>query len=238
MARRNAFSGLQEQTPMNNEPKEQSPDSLALPERQNPRQPLDLIPTAQPRKKRNRKWEQVHKAETVTYRGVPREYHDWIEDLSEGLSVPRDEVIRAFLEYSVSQYRNGKLPLYAYPKAQRMTLFPEGEKATLVSPSQNKDVSGWLNEAFPVAPKKERGVRKKKGEKGQGTTPRWQIRVTYRIPILLKQEVRSIAEEHTLPVGEVVWFFIDQALKAYREGKLPLQSAPKMIGKTLFQDRC
>jgi len=61
-------------------------------------QPLDLIPTANFRKKRTRKWENAHRAETVTYRGVPRQVVEWIVEISQSLSVPRDEVVRAFLD--------------------------------------------------------------------------------------------------------------------------------------------
>ena len=236
MARRDAFSGLREPTSLSNEAGEQHPAESTLTERHDTRQPLDLIPTAQPRKKRSRNWERTHRAETVTYRGVPCEYHEWIEDLSDSLAVPRDEVVRAFLEYGVKQYRSGQLTLFAYPKAQRMTLFPEGEKTVLLSPPNSKENSNWLNEAFPVASKKERGAKKKKGKNNQAVAPRWEIRVTYRIPVQLKEEIRTIAEKHTLPVGEVVWFFIERVLKAFRDGRLPLQPAPKMIGKTLFQD--
>jgi hypothetical protein len=238
MARRDAFSGLRGSPSSNADDESRSIDMPTFSEKQDIKQPLDLIPTAQRRKKRNRDWEQAHRAETVTYRGVPRECHEWIEEIADGLSVPRDEVVRAFLEFGVKQYHWGQLALIVFPKAQRMTLYPEGDKKTLVSPSQSKEISGWLNEAFPVATKRERGVKKKKGKKDGAVPHRWEIRVTYRIPILLKEEIRSIAEEHTLPVGEVVWFFIEQALKAFRDGNLPLQPAPKVIGKTLFQDRC
>jgi len=236
MARRDAFSDLREPTPLRHEVEEQCLDSPVSLERQNPRQPLDLIPTAHPRKKRNRDWDQAHRAETVTYRGVPREYHEWIVGFSESLSVPRDEVVRALLEFGVKQYRTGQLSLFAYPKAQRMTLFPEGEKTALLSFVNNGESGGWLNEAFPVAAKKEDKMKKRKGKKNLSVMPRWEVRVTYRIPVTLKEEIRSIAEEHTLPVGEVVWFFIEDALKAIREGRLPLQPAPKLIGKTLFQN--
>jgi hypothetical protein len=51
---------------------------------------------------------------------------------------------------------------------------------------------------------------------------------------LLKEEVRSIAREHTLPVGEVVCFFVMEGSKAYYNGILVLQPSPKTIGKTLF----
>lgn len=236
MARRDAFSGLREPTTLSNEADEQHPDSIVSPERQGIRQPLDLIPLAQPRKKRSRNWEQAHREETVTYRGVPREYQEWIEEISEGLFVPRDEVVRAFLEFGVNQFRGGQLTLCIYPKAQRMTLFPEGEKMSLTPLQNSKESSGWLNEVFPVAARKEYGAKKRKGKKSQTGPRRWEIRVTYRIPMLLKEEIRSIAKEHTLPVGELVWFFIEQALKAFRDGRLPLQPAPKMIGKTLFQE--
>jgi hypothetical protein len=234
MARRDAFLGLREPSFLRGDIEEAFRDAPALPEKQNARQPLDLIPAVQPRKKRSRNWEQSHRAETVTYRGVPHESQKWIEEISEGLSVPRDEVVRAFLEFAVNQYRCGQLPFIAHPKAQRMTLFPAGDKTTLPSLPQSKETCNWLNEAFPIASKKERRTKKKKD---QGVVPRWEIRVTYRIPVLLKEEIRTIAEEHTLPVGEVVWFFIEHALAAFREGKLPLQPVPKMIGKTLFQDR-
>ena len=237
MARRDAFSGLREAPSSNADEDGRSVDMPAFSEKQDIKQPLDLIPTAQRRKKRNRDWEQAHRAETVTYRGVPRECHEWIEEIAEGLAVPRDEVVRAFLEFGVKQYRCGQLTLIAYPKAQRMTLFPEGERKTLVSPAQSKEINAWLNEAFPVAVKNERGAKRKKGRKDQAVCSRWEIRVTYRIPVLLKEEIRSIANEHTLPVGEVVWFFIEQALQAFRNGSLSLQPAPKMIGKTLFQGR-
>ena len=107
----------------------------------------------------------------------------------------------------------------------------------MVSPLQRKEINTWLNDAFPVAVKNERGAKRKKGKRDPVDGPRWDIRVTYRIPVLLKEEIRSIANEHTLPVGEVVWFFIEQALQAFRNGSLSLQPAPKMIGKTLFQGR-
>jgi hypothetical protein len=118
-----------------------------------------------------------------------------------------------------------------------MTLFPEDERKTLVSPAQGKEINGWLNEAFPVAVKNDRGAKRKKSKKDSAVGSRWEIRITYRIPVLLKEEIRSIANEHTLPVGEVVWFFIEQALQAFRNGSLSLQPSPKMIGKTLFQGR-
>jgi hypothetical protein len=198
-------------------------------------QPLDLIPTANRKKKRSRNWEKVHRQETVTYRGIPRKVVDQVVDIAQNLMVPRDEVVRAFLENGVRLYRSGDLNLFAYPKAQRMTLFPETDQGnTISSLSKNKN-RGWLSEAFPVPEKKPSTVRRKKTKEELDVIPQWEIRVTFRIPIELKDEVRTIATDHTVPVGELVWFFVNEGLKAYQIGTLLLQPLPKTIGKTLFE---
>lgn len=233
MARRDAFSKLKNSsTNINEEDGVQCVNSSAIVPHASG-QPLDLIPTAQRKKKRNRDWEQAHRAETVTYRGIPRECHHWVEEIAGGLAVPRDEVIRAFLEYGEERYRLGELRLYPYPKSQRMTLFPSGELTTAHNTLQTREITSWLSEAFPVVthkPSEKNPKRKAKPE------PTWQVRVTYRIPVQLKEKVRTIAEDHTLPVGEVVRFFIEHSLLAFHNGDLALQPAPKLIGKTLFQD--
>jgi len=154
-----------------------------------------------------------------------------IIDIAQRLSVPRDEVVRAFLEYGVELYQTRKLNLFGYPKAQRMTLFPEGGQVNPVLSSQKIKDSKWLSEAFPVP-------KKKKSMKDQGSIPHWEMRVTFRIPALLKEEVRAIAREHTLPIGEVVWFFVMEGTKAFQNGNLLLQPSPKTIAKTLFQEGC
>jgi len=236
MPRRDAFSGLRDPVLVANIEKDQQQDIPIPEEPKLPSQPLDLIPTADFRKKNTRKWENAHRSETVTYRGVPRHVVEWIVEISQSLSVPRDEVVRAFLEYGVTLYRSGQLALFVYPKAQRMTLFPENENAGRLLPSTTTEIHSWLKDAFPVPTKKVEGARKKKDKKNQAEIPQWEMRVTYRIPVSLKEEIRWIAEEHTLPVGEVVRFFIEQGSKAFQDGRLSLQPSPKMTGKTLFQE--
>ena len=117
MARRDAFTGLRDPNPITEVEEDQQQESMLI-----QRQPLDLIPTADLRKKRSRKWEQIHRLETVTYRGIPQQVVDLIIKDAQSLSVPRDEVVRAFLEYGARLYHNGEIKLLAYPKAQRMTL--------------------------------------------------------------------------------------------------------------------
>ena len=118
MSRRNAFSELRNPNTILDFDENPQQSSTMLPEQMPAGQPLDLIPTADFRKKRSRKWEIAHRSETVTYRGVPRHAVEWIVEISQSLSVPRDEVVRAFLEYGVALYRSGQLTLFAYPKAR------------------------------------------------------------------------------------------------------------------------
>ena len=231
MPRRDAFTGLRDSKKWTDVEDNQQHSSTML-----PAQPLDLIPTADFKKKRSREWERNHRSETVTYRGIPRHVVNLIVEIAQSLSVPRDEVVRVFLEYSVSLYRNRQLKLYAFPKAQRMTLFPEGSQGNTVFSSSKSENRNWLTEAFPVPEKKATGTKKKTAKKDQVAIPQWELRVTFRIPALLKEEVRSIAREHTLPVGEIVWFFIIQGSKAFQNGSLILYPQPKTIRKTLFQE--
>lgn len=229
MARRDAFTGLRDPNSITEVEENQQQESTMI-----QRQPLDLIPTADLRKKRSRKWEQEHRLETVTYRGIPRQVVELIIEDAQSLSVPRDEVVRAFLEYGARLYRNGEIELCAYPKAQRMTLYAEGNEGNPLLPAQKPTNHKWLADAYPVPEKKAGGTKKKKSRKDHEAIPQWELRVTFRIPALLKEEVRSIAREHTLPVGEVVCFFVMEGSQAFHNGSLVLQPSPKTIGKTLF----
>jgi hypothetical protein len=184
-------------------------------------QPLDFIPLAEPRKKRERKWERDHQVEIATYRGIPTEMHQALIRLSDNLGVPVDEVARALIEFSLQQIQTGLLPIHPQPKAQRMTLFPIGQKAPSV-PSQN-----WLREAFPT--------RKHDNKNKKGGSPKaWEARVTYRLPPTLKQEIKRIADTHTVAIGELVHFLFMHALRAFEAGELKLEAHPKASGNTLF----
>jgi hypothetical protein len=157
MARRDAFTGLRDPHPITEVEEDQQQESMLI-----QRQPLDLIPTADLRKKRSRKWEQVHRLETVTYRGIPQQVVDLIIKDAQSLSVPRDEVVRAFLEYGVRLYHNGEIKLLAYPKAQRMTLYSECNEGNPLLPAQKPTNHKWLADAFPVPDKKAGGTKKTK----------------------------------------------------------------------------
>ncbi len=183
--------------------------------------PLDFIPAAEPRKKRERTWEKAHQGQVATYRGIPPEMHQTILHLAESLGVPVDEVARAFLEFSLTHHKSGDLPILPHPKAQRMTLYPDGID------TPNRKPEGWLKEAFsPTRPGK-------KGKKGS-QPKRWEARVSYRLPVTLKQEVKELADTHTVGVGELVYFLFQYALGAYERGDLRLEAHAKVSGNTLF----
>ena len=226
MPRRDAFSMLRS-TPAEPVTVPDTPNSDPSPEgKENPPgiRPLDFIPAAEPRKRRKREWEQARRAEIATYRGIPPETHQTLIRIAGALGVPVDEVARAFLEYSLGQYQAGRLSLSPYPKSQRMTLFPEGSQARVAATGK------WLHQAFPAKQTERKGKKAK-------TPKKWESRVTYRIPAVLKEEIRQLASEHFVGVGELVLFLFLYAIKAFEEQRLRLQPQPKFTGKTLFQGR-
>ncbi len=182
--------------------------------------PLDFIPAAEPRKKRERTWEKAHQGQVATYRGVPPEMHQTLLHLAESLGVSVDEVARAFLEFSLAHHKSGDLPIHPHPKAQRMTLYPDGAAAS------DRKSEGWLKEAFSSRP----GKKSKKGSQPK----RWEARVSYRLPVPLKQEVKELADMHTVGVGELVYFLFQYAVSAYERGDLRLEAHAKVSGNTLF----
>lgn len=222
MARRDAFSLLRGQpgipTQDDGGTSDVEPKSIAS---NSAVTPLDFIPTVEPRKKRERKWDKTHQGELVTYRGIPAETHQALISLAGSIGVPVDEIARMFLEYALEHYRSGTLPVDPHPKAQRMTLFLDGQ---YTKPRSQHD---WLHEAFPSA------KQGKKPKKGKHPKP-WESRASYRIPILLKEQVREIADIHTVAVGELVLYLFLFSLKAFEAGQLRLETHPKTTGNTLF----
>lgn len=224
MSRRDAFSNIRAVPPKDDASVDQNREV------DSPSSPIDLIPVASRRRKPARKWEQAHRAETVTYRGVPADCQLWIEEISNSIQVPRDEVVRACLEFGLASMESAEVRLVAFPRAQRMTLFPDGVRKGAMDKGSKCDEKNWLKDVFPTPTGKQKTTRR------QSRKPAlWQQRVTYRIPAGLKEKIRLLAVENYLPVGEVVWFFIDLARKAFLAGKLQFNPVPRNVGRTLFQ---
>ena len=221
MPRRDAFSVLRGWNSASQDTDPAASKAAAPPDEIPSIKPLDFIPTAQPRKKRDRQWEKAHQGQVTTYRGIPAEMHQAMLQLADSLGVPVDEIARAFLEYSLAQHTAGKLPIYPHPKAQRMTLYPEGVSAA------DKQPKGWLQDAFAL---KQPGKKTKKSSQPK----RWELRVSYRLPISLKGAVKELAEAHTVGVGELAFFLFQHAMTGFEKGELRLTAHPKISGNTLF----
>jgi hypothetical protein len=116
-----------------------------------------------------------------------------------------------------------------------MTLFPKEVIVPADPPVGKETRQKWLSVAFPVPEKPPKSNGKKKASKDK-ETPSWQVRVTFRIPTLLKEEIRIVARDHFVAVGEVVWLFVIEGLKAYSTGAFLMNPVPKSIGKSLFQE--
>jgi hypothetical protein len=238
MPRRDAFSSLRQTDPSAVVPSE----PVKKPEVETPlitaaKQPLDLISIAVRRTKRNRDWDRSHQSEKATYRGIPKRLQETVSELAASLNVPRDELVRAFLEYSLSDLDSDRLILVAHPKAQRMTLFPTSEASNSSSGKREPYLAAsWLDQAFPSSGHGQPSAGKKKPRKDQGKKDRWESRATYRLPVSLREQVKATANEQDVPVGELVLFFLDHGLRAYQTGELRLSPAPRASGKTLFLD--
>jgi hypothetical protein len=161
-----------------------------------------------------------------------------VNALANQLGVPRDELVRALLEFGLMHYRVGVVTLTAQPKSQRMTLYPQkaGDHAQR-SREEASSAAKWLDEAFPSRS----GQGKNPGDKkrpaaGMAKEDRWKVRVTYRLPVELQTQIKTVASEHDVPVGEVVLYFLDYGLRAYQAGGLILSPSPKPAGKTLYEE--
>ncbi len=238
MPRRDAFSHLRQgdPSPANLSSSAQKPEPDHAPSVP-AKQPLDLIPVASQKTKRNRDWDRAHLPEKVTYRGIPKRLQDTVSELAESLNVPRDELVRAFLEYSLAELQSNRLTLIAHPKARHMTLYPAGDRSNRqTGKREHPSAASWLDQAFPSAGRAQTSSVKKKRGKDAQKKERWEARATYRLPVVLKEQVKSLADEHDVPVGELVLFFLDHAIRAYQTGELRLNPTPHTSGKTLFLD--
>jgi hypothetical protein len=232
MSRRDAFSSLRQ--PGFPNPEGNLSNGGLCPDA--PKQPLDLIPVAPTRKKRNRDWDRAHQSEKITYRGIPQSNQDAVNELAESLGVPRDELVRAIFEFALLKVQIGALTIQPHPKAQRMTLFPEKGHPSKDGPGTNS-YREWLSQAFPKPSTKQISRSTKHHTREQKPKERWEVRATYRLPEVLKAQVKALADEHYVPVGEIALLFLDYGLGAYHSGELALTPSPQTTGQTLFPER-
>lgn len=177
--------------------------------------PLDQIPVATKRQ-RDRRWERRHRARP--YRGVPPETHAQVVELASRLSVTVSEVVQVMMQYGLSCLEDGSLTFSPRPRAQRMTLFPDGW-----SSSENRQAA---------SPTSMQGRKKKKRvEKPKA----WRHAPGYRLSDEVHSALKSLAEEYSVPIGEVVTLFLQHGLRSYENGKLTFHPRPKVVKMTILE---
>ncbi len=200
---------------------------MAKGQRRNPLEPPDeeltntwrqfLAPIADPErlegserrktKGRKREWEKANKPKH--YRGVPAEVRQAIREIASDLSVPADEVARAFLEYGLYCVRRGDLTISGRPSQRRakMTLYPFSG-------------AGWAENGWTPKPPK-RGVGKKE------ILALWREAAFYRIPDVIHEQVKQLAGD-VYSIGDVVTILLKHSIESYTRGTLTLTPQPKV----------
>ncbi|RPI64502.1 MAG: hypothetical protein EHM48_00695 [Planctomycetaceae bacterium] len=94
-------------------------------------EPAAFLPPPPSRAKRNRNWEASQRSGDfvqVSYRHLPRDLRDAVTDIAQTRCVTSDEVARAFLEFALQAYQDGRLTLMPKLKTGRLTLFGENDQ--------------------------------------------------------------------------------------------------------------
>jgi hypothetical protein len=194
-------------------------NSVSLPKDENGLvQPVDvasIIPTAKQAKENakrdERGWEK--KNPSSSYR-VPsnlciraKDINASLVNLAAEFMTTSSSVAAAFIAFSLSHLRAGKLTIEARPKPERRTL----------SLDWTETESGW--------PKEIKAARKKKKDDLRITER--SVFLSYRWGADIDKQIEAIAKQTGVPGGEVVVFLLAYAAKAYHAGNLSL--TPKSV---------
>ncbi|MBC8509712.1 MAG: hypothetical protein H8D34_33110 [Chloroflexi bacterium] len=187
-----------------------------------PRSHIDDIPAAEWKsKKRFRSWDLDHPAKS--YRGVPSELVEQINQVAtEHHLRRRDDVVRAYLEYSLHLYDLGDLELDPQFNNGRLVLFTRSNK------------SGWQLPAWKITDKP---VPPKKSKAKKNSPPaRWKQVVSFRISHELVEKIGRIAygksdydsrrDKPIVPIGEVITALLTKGHQDYQAGILVLNPQP------------
>ena len=176
-------------------------------------QPVDvmhMIPTAkqakESRAKRNRPWDA--KNPVISYR-IPANLHAKAKDIrfvvkkaAGRYMTSISSVAAAFMAFSLSHLRSGKLVIEPRPNPERRTLTLHWSEAE----------SGWPQDIKPVNERKKENIR-------AVVKP---VFLGYRYGTDVDQQIRAISKQTGVPSGEVVVFLLSHAIEAYGKGQLIL----------------
>ncbi|MBC8508609.1 MAG: hypothetical protein H8D34_27435 [Chloroflexi bacterium] len=195
---------------------DQGADDEIQPER--PATILDQLRTAEPKiqKVRDRSWERENPKKS--YRKVPYEIRDNVNEIAETYGYNTSQIAQAFLEYALMCYRRGDFELELELGQNGLTLMP----------------GGWSAEKKPIWAESTWGGKspKKKKRRSKTGTPLWKQAVYYRLSPDLIAQIEEVCEAHRNPDGslisrtyhdgEVVARFLTFSIEAYNTGNLTL----------------
>jgi hypothetical protein len=181
---------------------------------------LDQLRTAEPKIQtvRDRSWECKHPSKT--YRKVPQEIRDSVNEIAATYGYNASQIAQAFLEYALMCYRRGDFELELELDKNGLTLIPGSW-----SP-EKKPI--WAENTWGNKPPKKRKKRRRKNG-----TPLYKQFVGYRISPDLVEQIDEVCEAKRSPDGllisrtyhdgEVVARFLAFSIEAHNTGNLALK---------------
>ena len=181
---------------------------------------LDQLRTAEPKIQmvRDRSWEGKHPSKT--YRKVPHEIRDTVNEIAETYGFNASQIAQAFLEYALMCYQRGDFELELELDQNGLTLMR----------------GGWSDEKKPIWAENTWGnkpPKKKKKRRRKNGTPLYKQRVNFRLSLDLVAQIDEVCEtqrgpdgdliSRTYHDGEVVTRFLTFSIEAYNTGKLALK---------------
>jgi hypothetical protein len=180
---------------------------------------LDQLRTAEPKiqKVRDRSWESKHPSKT--YRKVPHEIRDTVNEIAAVYEYNASQIAQAFLEYALMCYQRGDFKLNLELDQNGLTLMP----------------GGWSEEQKPIWAESTWGNKSPKKKKRRKRTgiPLYKQFVGYRLSPILIEQIDEVCEarrdsdgiliHRTYHDGEIVARFLTFSIDAYYSGKLLLE---------------
>ena len=181
---------------------------------------LDQLRTAEPKIQtvRDRSWESKHPSKT--YRKVPHEIRDTVNEIAKTYGYNSSQIAQAFLEYALMCYHRGDFELELELDKSGLTLMRGGWS------DDKKPI--WAESTWGNKPPKKRKKRRRKN----GNSLYKQF-VGYRLSPDLIEQIDVVCEakrgpdgdlvSRTYHDGEIIARFLIFSIEAYNTGKLALQ---------------
>jgi hypothetical protein len=182
---------------------------------------LDQLRTAEPKIQtvRDRSWESKHPGRT--YRKVPNQMRDTVNEIAATYGYNASQIAQAFLEYALMCYRRDDFKLELELDKNGLTLMNGGWS------DEKKPI--WAESTWSSKPQKKKRRRRKNG------TSLYMQQVTYRLSPDLVAQIDEVCEtqrgpdgdliRRTYHDGEVIARFLTFSIEAYNTGNLALKDS-------------